>query len=116
MRAGWMRPSSISFVSVSLAISRRIPSNEERTTAVGVSLLASRELGQLLVDLLLLGEHPLLDLDDPRAVLRDLGIDLGPQAHRILARADLGFAPEGVGLATRVVEDSLPEPPRLPEA
>ena len=32
-----MRPSSISFVSVILATSRRIPSNDERTTAPGVS-------------------------------------------------------------------------------
>ena len=37
MRAGWMRPSASSFSSVMRAISRRTPSNAERTTALGVS-------------------------------------------------------------------------------
>ena len=33
IRAGWIRPSSISFSSVIFAIPRRIPSKDERTTA-----------------------------------------------------------------------------------
>ena len=37
MRAGWMRPSVSSLVSVRRAISRRTPSNPESTTASGVS-------------------------------------------------------------------------------
>jgi len=37
MRAGWMRPSSISLTRVSFAVSRRMPSKDERTTACGVS-------------------------------------------------------------------------------
>ena len=37
MRAGWMRPSRISLVSATRAISRRTGSNPERMTASGVS-------------------------------------------------------------------------------
>ena len=37
MRAGWMRPSATSLLTVSFAIARRTPSKPERTTAWGVS-------------------------------------------------------------------------------
>ena len=75
--------------------------------AVGEPLLATRQLGQLRVDLLLLGEHALLDLDDARAMLGDLLVDLGAQPDRLLARADLGLAAERVRLARGVLEHEL---------
>ena len=73
----------------------------------------SRELGELTVDLLFLGEDVLLDLDDPRAVLRDLGVDLGAQPDSLLARADLALSAERIGLALRIVEDLLAKSPCL---
>ena len=90
-----------------------LPSPETSRLAVGETLFAPDELGQLPVDLLFLGEHALLDLDDPRAVLRDLGVDLGAQPDSRLARADLAFAAERIGLALRIVEDLLPKSPCL---
>ena len=45
--------------------------------AVEDALLAPRELGQLLVDVLFLGQHALLDLENLRAPLGDLLLDLG---------------------------------------
>ena len=76
----------------------------------------SRELGELTVDLLFLGEDVLLDLDDPRAVLRDLGVDLRAQSHGVLPRADLRLAAQCIGLALRVLDQLPPQPPRLPES
>jgi hypothetical protein len=88
--------------------------------AVGQPLLASRELGQLPVDLLFLGEHALFDLDDSRTMLDDFLFDLGPELDRLLTRGDLGLAPQGVGLAHGLLQHLLPlltcgPEPRLPQ-
>ena len=87
----------------------------EMRLAVGEALLAPRDLRQLGVDLLLLGEHTLLDLDDPRAVLCDLTVDLRPELDSFLTRRDLGLAPERLRLALRVVEQELALLPRFAE-
>src|SRR5439155_4171313 len=60
--------------------------------SVGQTLLAPHELCQLLVDLLLLREDTLLDLDNPRAVLCNLVVDLRAELDRLFTRADLGLA------------------------
>ena len=70
--------------------------------AVEHALLPARELGQLLVDVLFLRQHALLDLEDLRAPLGDLLLDLGAQPHRGLTRLDLPFAAQRVGLALRL--------------
>ena len=70
--------------------------------AVEDALLAPGELGQLLVDVLLLRQHALLDLEDLRAALGDLLLDLGPQPNRGLARFDLALPAQRVGLALRL--------------
>ena len=75
--------------------------------AVGDPLLASRDLRQLAVDLLFLREHPLLDLDDPGAVLRDLAVDLGAKLDRLLARGDLRLSPQRVRFTVGVVDQLL---------
>jgi hypothetical protein len=67
--------------------------------AVEDALLAPSELGQLLVDVLLLRQNALLDLENLRAPLGDLVLDLGPQPDRGLTRLDLPFAAQRVGLA-----------------
>src|SRR5213075_660179 len=62
--------------------------------AIGEPLLAPCKLRQLPVDLLLLRDDALFDLDDPRPMVRDLGIDLGAETDGVLPRADLRLAPE----------------------
>src|SRR4029079_1943696 len=74
---------------------------------VRVALRASRGLRQLAVDLLFLREHPLLDLDDPGAVLGDLAVDLGAKFDRLLARGDLRLSPQGVRFTVGVVDQLL---------
>ena len=84
------------------------------------ALLPPGELRQLPVDLLFLRENALLDLDDPRAVLCDLLVDLGAKLHGFLARGDLRLAPQRVRFALGVFDQLLalllrgPEP-RLSE-
>ena len=68
-----------------------------------------RDLRQLLVDVLFLREDALLHLDDPRAMLRDLRVDLGTQSHGFLACADLRLATKSVGFTLRVVDDLVTE-------
>src|SRR5438093_13163101 len=75
--------------------------------AVGQPLLPSRHLRQLPVDLLLLGEDALLDLDDPRPVLRDLLVDVGAELDGLLARRDLGLAPQRVRLSLSLLDQVL---------
>src|SRR5207247_9784564 len=64
---------------------------------------------------LLLGQHALLDLDDAGAVIRYLGVDLGPEADRLFARSDLTFTPERISLALGVLDELLPQLPGVPE-
>ena len=84
--------------------------------AVGDALLAPRELGQLAVDLVLLGEDALLDLDDLGPALGDLLLDLRAELHRLLARLDLSLAPHRLCLAASLGEEKLPRPARRREA
>jgi hypothetical protein len=59
-------------------------------------LLAPLDLGELAVDLLLLGDHPLLDLG------LQLLLDVGAELERLLARLDLGLTADRVGRPRRV--------------
>ena len=70
--------------------------------AVGDTLLAPRQFGQLPVDVLLFRQHALLDLEDLVAPLSDLLLDLGAQADRGLTRLDLPLPAQRVGLALRL--------------
>ena len=79
----------------------------EMSLAVGQPLLASRHLRQLRVDLLLLGEDTLLDLDDPRAVLRDLLVDVRAELDSLLTGGDLCLATKRVRLALGLVDEAL---------
>ena len=76
--------------------------------AVGEPLLSPLQLAQLAVDLLLLREHALLDLQDLRALLRQLELELAAHLHRLLPRFDLGLAPDRLGGAPRVLTRRLP--------
>ena len=67
--------------------------------AVGQTLLAPGELGQLPLDLLLRREHALLDLGDSRPALGQLALDLGAEPDRLLAGLDLRLAANRLGLA-----------------
>ena len=80
--------------------------------AVGKSLFAPRDLGELAVDVVLLGDHALLDLEDRVAPLAQLRLDVGAQLHGLLARLDRRFTPRRVGLAACIVEHHPPRPPR----
>jgi hypothetical protein len=60
--------------------------------AVGETLLAALELGQLPVDLLFFRQDPLLDLDDLAALPLELALDVGTQLERLLAGLDLSLA------------------------
>src|SRR5439155_26482550 len=82
---------------------------------VGQTLLAPHELCQLLVDLLLLREDTLLDLDNPRAVLCNLVVDLRAELDRLFTRADLGFASKVLDFAPSLVEELTALLPRGPE-
>ena len=84
--------------------------------AVGDPLVASRELDELPLDLLLLREHALLDLQHRLPAVGELGVDLGAELHRLLARLDLRLAPRGLGLALGVLDDLPAELPRLADA
>ena len=76
--------------------------------AIRDSLLAARELGQLPVDVVLLGEHALLDLQHLVAALAQLGLELGAELDRLLARLDRGLAAGRFSLALCLVEDQRP--------
>ena len=79
-------------------------------------LFAPRELGQLSVDLLFLGEHALFDLDDPAAVLCDFLVDLRTQLDGFLADGDLRLPPEGFRFPLGVIDQLLPLLLRCAEA
>ena len=84
--------------------------------AVAEPLLAPLELVELRVDLLFLLEHALLDLHDLVPAVLDLGLDLGPEDDRLLARVDLGLTANRVGLPLGVSEDPAPRRLRLADA
>ena len=74
-----------------------------------VELLALRvELGLALVD-------TLLDLRHLQAAVLDLGLDLGAESDRLLARLDLGLAPGRLGFTLGVGEDRAPLVLREPQ-
>ena len=73
--------------------------------AVGDSLLAPRQLGQLPVDVVLLRDDALLDLQHRVAALAQLRLELGPQLDRLLADLDRRLAPRCVRLAASLVEE-----------
>ncbi len=78
--------------------------------AVGEALVAARELDELLLDLLLLREHPLLDLEHLLAAVGELGVDLRPELHRLLARLDLRLAADRLRLALGILEQLVANP------
>ena len=84
--------------------------------AVGQPLLAAGQLGQLALDLLLRRQHPLLDLRHARPALRELALDLGSQADRLLPRLDLRFAPNRLGFALRLRQQQVAHPPGRADA
>ncbi len=73
--------------------------------AVRDPLLAAGEVGQAPVGLLVLRVGPLFELHHLAAARLDLRVELGAQAHRLLARLDLGLAQLRVRLALRLLED-----------
>src|SRR5215212_10562684 len=83
--------------------------------AIGDALLTPSELRELAVDLVLLGQHPLLDLDDLGSALRDLLLDVRPELHGLLAGFDLSLAPHRLGVAARLGQEQLPRPARRRE-
>ena len=66
--------------------------------AVVQPLLATLDLRLLAPELVLGGGDLLLDPGGLRAPVLHLGLDLGAQLHRQLARLDLGLAPDRLGL------------------
>ena len=70
--------------------------------AVGKTLVAARELLELLLDLDLFRQNTLLDLQHLRAPVGELRVDFRAQPHHLLAGLDLPFAPHGVALPARV--------------
>ena len=67
--------------------------------AVGEPLVLALELDELPLDVLFLREDALLDLQDLRAAVGVLGVDVGAELDRLLTRLDLRLAPERLGLA-----------------
>ncbi len=88
----------------------------EMRLAVGEPLILAPELDQLPLDLLLLREHALLDLQHRLTAVGELGIDLGAQLHRLLARFDLRLATHGLSLALGVLDQLPADAPRLADA
>src|SRR5215203_2041688 len=84
--------------------------------AIGEALLAAKELGQLHLELVLLRKDTLLKPGDLAAAL--LGVALGPStdAHRLLARLDLGLAAQVFRFPLRVVDQLVAPRSSLPEA
>jgi hypothetical protein len=76
---------------------------------IGDALVSARELCELVLNLGFLCEDALLDLHDLRPALGDFGLDLGPDFHGLLARLDLRFSPERVGVALRILEELAPD-------
>ncbi len=70
--------------------------------AVGEALVAALELLLPALDLVLAGQDTLLDLRHSRALLSDLALDLGPEAHGLFARLDLRLAADRLRLHARV--------------
>ena len=83
--------------------------------AVGDALVAPGDLDELLLDLLLPREDALLDLEHLLAPVAELGVDLCPELHRLLARLDLGLTPDRLGLALGVLDQLPADPARLPD-
>jgi hypothetical protein len=83
--------------------------------AVGEPLLAARDLDVLRLDLVLPRVQALLALHHLRAPLSEFLLELGPQPDRLLARLDLRFAAERLGLAAPVGEDLLAHAARRAE-
>jgi hypothetical protein len=67
--------------------------------SVRQALLAPSELGQLALDLLLRGEHTLLDLGHVRSPLGQLPLNLCPQPDRLFAGLDLCLTADRLDLA-----------------
>src|SRR5579859_902664 len=84
--------------------------------AVGEPLVLAREVLELALDLLLLGDEALLDLEDLVAPLAELGVDLGAQLDCLLARLHLRLALQRVGLALCVLDDLAAQPAGLADA
>ena len=82
---------------------------------VGDALLAPGELDQAAIGVVLLLQHPLLDLDDLVAPLAQLGLELGPHLDRLLACLDLSFPPGRVGVTLGLVQQERARPPRRVE-
>ena len=72
--------------------------------AVGDSLLAPDQLGQLPVDVVLLREHALLDLEHLVAAAPQLALQLIANRDGLLARLDRSFTARRVGFVTRLLE------------
>ncbi len=84
--------------------------------AVGDPLVTARQLGQLARDVVLLGEHALLDLDDGVAPLPQLRLELRTQLDRLLPRLDVGLAAGRLGVTAGFVEQEAPLAPGRGEA
>jgi hypothetical protein len=77
---------------------------------VGDPLLAPRQLRQLSVDLLFLGEDALFDLQRLGPSRSDFLLDLRAQADRFLPGLDLRLAAEGVGVSARLGDQEVARP------
>ncbi len=75
--------------------------------AVAETLLLALDLDEASVRLQVLLEHSLLDLRDLDTTILDLGLDLAPQLHRLLAGLDLRLAPHGIRFTSRLAEQPL---------
>ena len=83
--------------------------------AVGDPLLAARQLLALRVELGLALVDTFLDLRHLQPAVLDLGLDLGAESDRLLARLDLGLAAGRLGLTVGVGEDRPPLVLREPQ-
>ena len=72
--------------------------------AVGDSLLAPDQLGQLPVDVVFLREHALFDLEHLVAPAPQLPLELVADRDGLLARLDRRFAARRVGFVARLLE------------
>ena len=80
--------------------------------AVGDALLAALQLGSLPLELVLARQQPLLALLQPPALVVELALEVGADLDRLLARLDLRLAPDGLGLARRLLEQLVARPVR----
>src|SRR5664279_2469769 len=84
--------------------------------AIGEPLVLALELDELSLDVFLLRKHALLDLQHLHAAIGVLGVDVGPELDRLLARFDLRLAPERLGLALGIVHELTVNAARLADA